>query len=162
MTRTHPFRARGRRGYTLAELLIVLVLIGLAASLAVPRMSRWVQTVSSRTAVNHVMTDLALTRVQAARTGATVSLRIENSGARYRITVDNAAGAEVREVKRVEVSRLFPGTTLEPATGRIAFDSRGILRDSPVTTTRQVTLRRGDVTRVLSISQLGKVQRGLE
>lgn len=154
MKRIHP-NPHARRGFSLTELLVVVVIMGLMAAMAGPRMLRWVQTIGQRGAFNQLMGDLSLARIQAVRQGTTVSLRIIDSDS-YQVTVDN--GATPRVIKRVDLGQTYRGTTLDPATGRIAFDSRGVLRPNPVSTTTAITLNRGPVSKRLRVTGVGRIE----
>lgn len=154
----HPRRARGPRGgFTLAEMLVVLVIMGLMAAMAGPRMSRWFQSLASRGASNQVAADLMLARTHAVREGRTVSFRVE-SATLYLVTLDNTNGTAARELKRVDLSRMHPGTTVAP-TGRIAFDSRGMLRES-ASTSGAVRVARGNAADTITVSGVGRIKRG--
>lgn len=146
-----------RRGFSLTELMVVVVIMGLMAAMAGPRMLRWVQTIGQRGAFNQLMSDLSLARIQAVRQGTTVSLRIIDNDT-YQVTVDNAAGNAARVLKRVDLQQTYRGTTLNPTTGRIAFDSRGVLRPNPVSTITQVTLTRGSISRQLQVTGVGRIE----
>jgi prepilin-type N-terminal cleavage/methylation domain-containing protein len=157
MTPTHTEPCRRRGGFTLTELMMVVIIIGLMAAMAGPRMMRWVQTIGQRGAVNQLAGDLAFARIHAVRQGATVSFRIDDADT-YRITVDDAAGAEVRTLRTVNLRQVYRGATLDPVEGRIAFDSRGVLRPDPVSTINQITLSRGDVRKRVTVMGVGRVK----
>jgi Tfp pilus assembly protein FimT len=119
-------------------------------------MARWVQTIGQRGAFNQLISDLSLARIQAVRQGTTVSLNVIDANS-YNVTVDAFGANPVRVLKRVDLDQTYPGTTLNPASGRIAFDSRGTLRATPVSTITQVTLARGSVTKRLTVTGVGKI-----
>jgi type II secretion system protein H len=146
-----------RRGFTLTELLVVIVIMGLMAAMAGPRMVRWIQTIGQRGAFNQLMSDLALARIQAVRQGTTVSLRIVDNDT-YRVTVDDATGASAKVLKQVDLGQMQKGATLAPDSGRIAFDSRGVLRPDPVSTITQITLTRGPVSKRLRVTGVGRIE----
>lgn len=146
-----------RRGFTLAELMVVIVIITLMAAMAGPRMVRFIQTVSQRGAFNQLVADLSLARMQAVRQGTTVSLRIDDATT-YRITVDDAVGNPVRTLKQVNVAANQRGTQLSPEGGRIAFDSRGVSRPAPVSTINEVTLKRGPARKRVRVSGVGRIE----
>ncbi len=156
MTRTSATPDR-RRGFTLTELLVVVVIMALMAAMAGPRMLRWVQTIGQRGAFNQLMSDLSLARIQAVRQGTTVSLRIIDNDT-YQVTVDNAAGGAARVLKTVDLQQTYRGTRLNPETGRIAFDSRGVLRPNPVSTTTAITLTRGTISKRLRVTGVGRIE----
>ena len=152
MNRILAPRPRARRGFTLPELLAVVVIMGIMAAMAGPRLFRWIQIAGQRGAANQVIADLQYARVQAVRQGQTVSLRIENA-TRYSITVDDANGNVVRTVKTMNMAQNYRDAALDPATGRIGFDSRGMLR----TPLNGVTVARGNVRRKVNVSTVGRI-----
>lgn len=157
MTRIYANPHR-RRGFTLTELMVVITIMGLMAAMAGPRMVRWIQTIGQRGAFNQLVSDLALARIQAVRQGTTVSLRIIDNDT-YRVTVDDANGAASRTLKQVDLGQMQAGASLSPATGRVAFDSRGVLRPSPVSTTTEITVIRGPVSKRLRVTGVGRIER---
>jgi type II secretion system protein H len=146
-----------RRGFTLTELMVVITVMGVMAAMAGPRMVRWIQTIGQRGAFNQLMSDLAFARIQAVRQGTTVSLRIVDNDT-YQLTVDAADGTAARTLKEVDLGQMQRGATLSPDNGRIAFDSRGVLRPDPVSTITQITLTRGPVSKRLRVTGVGRIE----
>lgn len=151
-------RGPGRRGFTLAEMMIVLVIFGIATAMAGPRLARWAQFMGSRGVGNQVVADLTLARTQAVREGRTVSFRVISSTV-YAITLDAADGTSSRELKRVNLAQSQYGASLDPAAGRIAFDSRGMWRPDPVSTITEIRVVRGDARDIIQISGVGRIKR---
>ena len=121
-----PFRAAaGRGGHTLIELLTVLVLILLIASLAAPSMNSYLGHTKSRRALDRVANDIALARMAAVRGGAR-SVMDFGAGDSYTITVQ---GTPPRVIRQVSLAREYPGVTVAAPTAdaRLVFDSRGLL-----------------------------------
>ena len=155
MTRIYANPHR-RRGFTLMELMVVIIIMGLMAAMAGPRMMRWLQTIGQKGAANQLVSDLVYARAQAVRHGQTVSLRID-AAARYRVTVDNAAGDVQRVLSDVNLANVYRGTSITPATGRVAFDSRGTIRAGSITA---LSVARGSVSQQVCVSVVGRVYRG--
>jgi Tfp pilus assembly protein FimT len=131
--------------------------MGLMAAMAGPRLARWVQVNSQRSAANQLVADLGRARAMAAREGRTVSVRVVNATT-YTVNLETPAGAVDREIKRVDLSRTNRATTFSSAVNsRIAFDSRGLYRaDSNVS---QLVVQRGTLSDTVRVSQVGRPTR---
>ena len=126
-----PIRAAaGRGGHTLIELLTVLVLILLIASLAAPSMNSYLGHTKTRRALDRVSNDIALARMAAVR-GGTRSVVDFGDGSAYTITLQSASPSVIRDVR---LAQEYSGVVIVPPTsdGRLVFDSRGLLL-SPTT-----------------------------
>jgi prepilin-type N-terminal cleavage/methylation domain-containing protein len=155
MTRTHRLHRGGRRGFTLAELMIIVVIIGIVLAFALPRFAGYLRYLTTRSTTSLVVADLSLARTQAAREGAPVSFRVVSSS-RYQVTVDDAAGNPVRTIKTVDVQGpQKSAVTLAPTGSRVGFDSRGMRR----TNIETIVVQRGSQTDSISISIVGRVYR---
>lgn len=123
----HPIVPSDSDGYSLIEVLTVLVLVLLMVSLAVPSMGSYVGQQKTRRALDMVAADLAYARALAVRAGEPTTIEFQTSGD-YLIQVENVP-AEV--VKRVSLRSEYPGISLSPptGTGRLTFNRRGLLRD---------------------------------
>ena len=129
MGMSHPIRvAAGRGGYTLIELLTVLVLVLLIASLAVPSMNSYLGHTKSRRALDRITNDIALARMAAVRGGAR-SVMDFGGGNSYTITVE---GVPPTVIRQVYLAQEYPGVTVAAPTAdaRLVFDSRGLLLSS--------------------------------
>lgn len=156
MTSPSTTRHRDRRGgYTLAELVIVIVIMGIMATIAVPRLSTFLRQLSARSAVSKVVSDLTLARTQAVREGRTVSFTVTGTGT-YQVTVDQGANP-ARVIKTVNVSGTQKNVSLTPNPTTIAFDPRGMLRPG---SGDQLVVKRGTTTDIVSVSAVGRVYRG--
>lgn len=76
---------RGRQGFTLLELLLVLALLVIVAALAVPALQGTMVNQRLRSAGDLLRSQMAKARVRAMKTGRTHAMWIEPEGARYRI-----------------------------------------------------------------------------
>jgi prepilin-type N-terminal cleavage/methylation domain-containing protein len=159
MTCMRPLPPLGRRGFSMAEVLIVLVIAGLVLAMAGPKLTGYLRSLTARSTTVQVSSDLALARTQAVREGRTVSFRVV-SASRYQVTVDDAAGNPVQTVKTVDVSGpQHSSVLLSPVGGRVAFDSRGMLRNDNNNTAAAVVVSRGTQVDSITISAVGRVYR---
>lgn len=156
MMRTFFVRPSGRRGFTLVEMLAVLVIMGIMAAMAGPRLVRWTQTISQRGAANELIADLSLARTQAVRLGSTVSVRV-TSDTTYQVTADDAAGNVARVLKRVNLKRTYVNTRLNVGAGRVSFDSRGMYRTG--STLSELSVLRGTDVKTIRITAVGRIYR---
>jgi Tfp pilus assembly protein FimT len=133
----------------------VIVIVGIIATVAVPRLSNFIRNLSARSAVSTVVSDLVLARTQAVREGQTVSLRVTGASA-YQVTLDQGVNV-VRTIKSVNVAGSQKNVTLTPSPTTISFDPRGMLRAGSGS---QVVVVRGTQADTVSISAVGRVYRG--
>jgi hypothetical protein len=59
----------------------------------------------------------------------------------------------------VNLAQSQSGASLDPSSGRIAFDSRGMWRADPVSTISEVRVVRGDARDIIQISGVGRIKR---
>lgn len=157
MTCAPPLRRTGRSGFSLIELLIVLVIATLIMLLAVPRMASFTRYLTSRSAASQVVADLALARTTAVREGQSASFRILTA-TQYQVTVDaDNNGTVSRVVKAVTIDGSRRGVALGTPGTRITFDSRGMRRNAVQTVV--VTRTDGGVDNI-NVSMVGRVYRG--
>ena len=128
MIPTFP-RAADRSGHTLIELLTVLVLIAVIASLAAPSMTGYVARSKVRRALDRVTTDIAFARMAAVREG--VRSEIVFTAGSYQVQLQTAVPTIVRTVP---LALDYPGVVVRPPTanGRLVFDSRGLVVSAPL------------------------------
>lgn len=111
-----------RIGFTLIELVTVIVLIGIMAGIAAPSLTGVVRNSKLHGATGQVTSDLAYARILAVRSGQPVTLQYSATG--YSIL----RGAE--QIKRVDIGSEYVGVRLVPDAGgsSIVFNSRGMVR----------------------------------
>ncbi|HET7460866.1 MAG TPA: GspH/FimT family pseudopilin [Longimicrobium sp.] len=149
----HP--SRGRGGFSLAEMLIVLVIFGIAAAMIVPRLRGVVRVSSIQGALNRVANDISYTRIRAIRTGSRAQLVVGATGKTYTVTTDPYGTARKVE-KTVNLALDYTDLVLSPANDTITFDSRGMLLS---TSSSKVKATRQGQTDSLTISGVGRVYR---
>ncbi len=149
---------RGARGYSLPELLTVLAIVGIALSMAVPRLEAVLRRERVRAAMNQLAGDLELARMAGVRSGRGAALRFR---ADPRCPKRGGAGYCVgyRAVPAcIHASPPADGIPVcyEVNADSIAFDSRGLLAPFNNRTVRAV---QGAARDSLTVSVVGRVYR---
>jgi prepilin-type N-terminal cleavage/methylation domain-containing protein len=139
------------RGYSLAELAVVLAVMGLVAALALPRWGTLLDRIAVERAASEVTTALAVTRnaavLRATRARLTIgadSLGIDEWGDRRWLPVLRWPGPQSHAV------------SLEASNETVIFGATGIGWGVSNTT---VVLRRGTQTAKITMSRVGRVKR---
>lgn len=141
-------------GYTLAELILLLVLFALLSAMAVPSFANVLARARIRATLDRLSGDVYLARSLAARGAQPISIRFDPSaGCATRYELVNLAGEVLRQVTT------DPGDTgvcLESNVGRaMRVNARGLLVGSP----RTIRASRGGVADSVTISMVGRVYR---
>ena len=136
--------ASSETGFTLMETMIVVVIIGIAAAIALPNYSIWQSRSELRQAVTEVQNQLLLARMAALsrNTPVTVAISIVN-GAVLTTTTNAATGAQIMgsfSVRLPHVVDLKVGPSAawtSAATANVSFNSRGMRSGGPGPTLNQ-------------------------
>lgn len=106
--------ARGRRGLTVIELLVVIIFIGVAAAIVVPRF-RISPGMQVRGAAQVLVQDLELVRTRALATRSFAMVHFDEANQRYDAYLDiDADSAFAESSEEVDSLRVFRGRALEP------------------------------------------------
>lgn len=137
------------------ELLTVIALAAVLASLAIPSMRGFVQRTSTKGALDRVVADIGYTRMLAVQGGTGTTLRIHDD-ASYTIETRAVTGAP-DVIRTVRLRDDYRGVTLGSTSNELHFNSRGLLLNQDGETTLEVA--RGEVRVSAFISAAGRVYR---
>jgi len=117
--------ARPQRGFTLIEVLIAFVVIGLLVALGMPSFSTWLQSSQIRTAAEAVQNGLSLARTEAVGRNTTVrfhltdtltnACNVSTSGTNWIISLDDAE----------DLCGTAPSTTIAPRIIQVRSSNEG-------------------------------------
>lgn len=144
----------GRSGFTLVELLIVVVLLGIAAAIAVAGYGEFRRSSVVTRSAELVASDIGLTRAYAVQRGEDVTLAADEPNRSY--TIRGASG-NVLTSRSFSADTDLPLTLLDVTTSddEITFNSRGFL-DSGATV--EVDLGRFEDTRSVFVNVAGRTR----
>ncbi|CAN5281905.1 N/A [soil metagenome] len=130
---TIPTRRTREGGFTLIEMLTVLVIFGISAAIAAPSLSGFISGNKVDRARDQVIGDLAYSRMLAIRSAATVNVCLVNQTTylikRGASSVDCSGGTTVRTIRLGED---FPGVRIDETPPLvITFNSRGLASVPP-------------------------------
>jgi prepilin-type N-terminal cleavage/methylation domain-containing protein len=144
-----------RAGFTIIELLCVLAVVGIAASLAVPAMTSQVERLRVRAALDLLTSHVARGRMLAVREAVRVRLRFEPATGCARAYVLSRA-ADGATLDSVPLSLEHRSVCLHANLPQpLVFDSRGMLVGSP----RMIYGRAGSRKDSISVSIAGRIYR---
>ena len=115
-----------RNGYTLAELMIVLVLAGLAMAIATPPLASTYQRTATRAARDKFVSTHSLTRSVALRYGRVAELHIDESNARFWVEVDTSSIGGMKARVGVTKDLNAAKVTIYSDRSILCFDVRGL------------------------------------
>lgn len=96
--------SRVPRGYTLAEVVVVLAVIAIVSTIAIPRFSRTLTTTRLRSAAERLVLDFDQARRQAKANGANVTITFAVAQSRYTVSnlthLDFAGGSYLVELSQ--------------------------------------------------------------
>jgi prepilin-type N-terminal cleavage/methylation domain-containing protein len=138
-----------RRGTTLAELLVVVVVIAALSAVALPLFRRSADRLAARSAIHEASSLFSLARRLAISRRATVGVVIDTS--RGTIVVRTVSG----ELARLDFRGRY-GVRLTSTRDSMSYDPRGLGYGAA---NLSVVARRGEGAETLSVSRLGRVRR---
>ena len=153
-----PPRSR-TSGFSLIELIFVLVLLGILTSLAGPRLNAWITQTQVERAASELMADLSYARTLAVRSGQQSTITLEAN--RYTIRADGRVAKTVEiaaDAPGMQLSTTIAAGTLPPGTlpVQLQFNSRGLLVTNVATPNNLISLSRNAHSARLEIMQTGR------
>ena len=145
---------RTRRGFTLLEVAIVIVLMGVIGGYAAPKLFQARMRASTRSAAEAVVSQVARTRVIASRRRIATRVVLTSTTVRALGTVN---GVEQEILPTLNLSTEY-NATLTSGQNEVRFDTRGFA--TGLTTHVEVRTNQGSTSSKLCISRYGNVRLG--
>lgn len=149
---------RNNFGFTVFELTIVLAIMGIVASIAVPSFSRWRGEAKMRSAVNTMRGDLEMAKSRAVRENDFVVVDFVATG--YTIFIDDNANNSQDSGEQLLINRSLPaGVSIDLANttftdNRTRFNGRGRIGNQGVVTLVNST---GDENEIGITNRFGRI-----
>lgn len=149
--RTLHAMMRRRKGFSLLELMIVLIIAGIVGTVAVPAFSRSLAQNRAQKAASVLAADLQLAHSMAGRRRAPVRISMDKTARRLRIR--NFSGTDT-----VYSQRWFTSDSEYPVTGITGDTGTVVMPNGLLTTPVQFDLSAGTATRQVLMSRIGQVR----
>jgi prepilin-type N-terminal cleavage/methylation domain-containing protein len=141
-----------REGFSLIELTVVLLLIGVGMGTVVPAVGRTLSRVRLQRAAHVVATDLQLAGSLAARRRAPIRMSVDTASRIIRI-VDHLTPTQVYAERRFDRTSEFAVERLTASRTTVVFYPNGLANDSI-----RVTLTGASDTRLVRMSRVGQIR----
>ncbi|GAC1655385.1 MAG: hypothetical protein NVS4B3_20070 [Gemmatimonadaceae bacterium] len=148
-----------RRGFTLIEIMMVVVLMAIMMAIAFPKLQSLNRSTDVRSAAQQLATSVSAARGAAIRRGR--HAYFNQSGSQIWVTVDGQSSVPDTTLLPADLSAVYGVTIVSPATTTIDFDPRGIGNKTNTSATWiTYMLSKGSATDSVCVSKLGDVRRG--
>jgi prepilin-type N-terminal cleavage/methylation domain-containing protein len=146
-----------RDGFTMIELLTVMVIAAIMVSLAVPAFGSYIDQTRTQSAMNRIVADVAYARLLATQQGRRTAIRFSPDGT---YTLDTLTTAGTWSAARtVQPDEDMNGVVLSGGTTALEFSSRGLVTNHSNEVFLKVT--RNEARDSVFISPAGRVYRAL-
>ena len=138
---------RRMRGFTLLEMMIVMIIISVLAAIALPAFSDWRARQAVRSATQALLAQMKQARVLAVSENRSVSIAFTSSS--YTFDADTTGSCGLCKNEQVALRQFSSQLSLSPTTTR-TFTSRGTANSG------SVTLTVGNHSQVITINVIGR------
>jgi type IV fimbrial biogenesis protein FimT len=140
--------SRPDNGYTVVELLVVLTIVGVLMSIAIPRVALLLDRIAVDSAASDVQASLSLARSLALAGGIPVAVEVDSQSGVVRIR-RGGERLQSRNVGQLHQVRLVA------TRDSLTYDPRGLGRGAA---NLSIVIRRGAAAETVFISRLGRVR----
>lgn len=114
-------------GYSMIELLTVLVILGIGASIATPAIAAYVDQARSQSALDRLVADVSYARMMAVEDGRKSAIRVQADGT-YTLETFTSSGSWA-PIRTVRLADDYPGIVLSGTVSALEFSSRGLVEN---------------------------------
>jgi type II secretion system protein H len=149
------------KGFTIVELIVVLILAGIAMAIISPSLSRAFRRTGVRAAVDEFASTHSLARSAAVRYGRLAELHIDAVGMAFWVEVDTSSAGGVRDTIGVVKYLNANDVAVQSNRALLCFDARGLpsTRGLCESADAQLIFTSGSRVDTVSITALGRILR---
>jgi len=92
----YPGRIVNRKGFTLMEVLMALVVLGIATAIAIPSFTAWLPDARLKSAARDIFSNLQLTKMEAIKANSNYTIRFDAAAGTYQM--ENGSGVVQRTI----------------------------------------------------------------
>jgi Tfp pilus assembly protein FimT len=155
MTISETYAAPATAGFSMIELLTILVIVGVLASVALPSMGEFIARTQTQKALDQLVADVSYARMMAVERGRRAAVRLHAGGV-YTVETLNDDGTW-SPVRRVELQKNYADVEFAGGATSLEFSSRGLITN--LAADSHLKLRRGSVRDSAYVSPAGRVYR---